>query len=57
MLCDFAVFHGDYEKLFGLPDALEAVTVEDLQAVAAAVFDDDNMTVGALVAPDEEEAE
>ena len=54
---DFAVFHGDYERLFALPDALEGVTVEDLRTVAAAVFDEDNMTVGTLVAPDEEEAE
>ena len=54
---DFAVFHGDYQWLFDLPAAVEAVTAQDLQAVAASVFDEDNMTVGALVAPDEEEAE
>jgi len=53
---DFAVFHGSYEKLFSLPQAVEAVTAEDLQQVAA-VFDDDNMTVGTLVAPDEEDTE
>jgi zinc protease len=53
---DFAVFHGNYEKLFNLPYTVEAVTVEDLQQVAA-VFDEDNMTVGTLVAPDEEDAE
>jgi zinc protease len=54
---NFAVFHGNYEKLFNLPSDVEAVTVSDLQSLAAAVFDEDNMTVGTLVAPDEEEAE
>jgi zinc protease len=54
---DFAVFHGNYEKLFNLPYAVESVTVEDLQQVAATVFDEDNMTVGVLIAPDEEGAE
>ena len=54
---DFAVFHDNYEKLFDLPDALAATTVENLQSVAATVFDEDNMTVGTLIAPDEEGAE
>ena len=53
---DFEVFHGDYEELFGLPSRLEAITVGDLQAAAAAVFDTGNMTVGVLRAPDEEGA-
>jgi zinc protease len=56
-LGNFEVFHGSYEHLFGLPDAIEAVTLEDLQQLAANVFDEDNMTVGMLVAPDEESAE
>jgi len=53
---DFEVFHGNYEELFGLPSRLEAVTVGDLQAAAAAVFDNDNMTVGVLRSPDEDGA-
>jgi len=47
----FEVFHGDYEKLFDLPGALQAVTSEDLLAVAAKVFHANNMTVGVLRAP------
>lgn len=42
------VFLGDYERAFLLPDELQAVTVEDLQAVAAKVFRRNNMTVGVL---------
>ena len=53
---EFEVFHGNYEALFDLPSRLDAVTVADLQAAAAAVFDTDNMTVGVLRAPDEEGA-
>jgi len=53
---DFEVFHGNYENLFGLPSRLEAVTVGDLQAAAAAIFDNDNMTVGVLRSPDEDGA-
>lgn len=53
---DFEVFHGSYEELFGLPSRLEAVTVGDLQAAAAAIFDNDNMTVGVLRSPDEDGA-
>lgn len=53
---DFAVFFGDYEKLFDLPGAVEAVSAADLQAVAA-VFDEANMTVGTLVAPDAGDSE
>jgi zinc protease len=48
MLGRYEVFHGDYEKLFGLPEALAAVSADDLRAVAAKVFRPDNMTVGAL---------
>lgn len=53
---DFEVFHGNYEELFGLPSRLEAITVGDLQAAAAAVFDTGNMTVGVLRSPDEDGA-
>ena len=53
---DFEVFRGNYEALFSLPSRLAAITVADLQAAAAAVFDTNNMTVGVLRAPDEEGA-
>jgi len=53
----YEVFHGDYEKLFQLPDALESVTADDLQAVAGDVFRTNNMTVGVLRAPADEESE
>ena len=53
----YEVFHGDYEKLFDLPDDLEAVTAERLREVAKAVFRTNNMTVGVLQAPADEVAE
>ncbi len=56
-LGEFEVFYGGYESLFDLPETLEAITPDDLQAAAAAIFDDDNMTVGVLRSPDEEVAE
>ena len=51
---NYEVFHGNYEKLFRLPMDMEAVTAEDLRAVAAKVFRVNNMTVGVLRAPDAE---
>jgi len=57
MLGQYEVFHGDYEKLFDLPEALAAVTADDLRAVAATVFHTHNMTVGVLRAPEAEMAE
>ena len=48
----FEVFHGDYEKLFVLPEALDAVTSDDLVRVAAAAFRTSNMTVGVLRSPE-----
>jgi len=56
-LGDFEVFHGDYEWLFNLPADVEAITTESLRQVAAAIFVEDNMTVGVLIAPDDEGAE
>jgi zinc protease len=53
----YEVFHGDYEKLFDLPDDLDAVTAERLREVAKAVFRTNNMTVGVLQAPAAEVAE
>ena len=45
-----AVFHGSYEKLFELPTDIEAVSADDLKAVAASVFRRSNATIGALYA-------
>ena len=56
-LGNFEVFTGDYENLFAIPEQLTAVTSADLKAVAAQVFDEKNMTVGVLRAPDEEDEE
>lgn len=49
------VFLGDYEKLFVQPGLLETITVADLQE-AAGIFRAENMTVGVLQSPPEEEA-
>ena len=56
-LGQFEVFHGDYERLFSLPDELAAVSKDDLRGVAAKVFRSGNMTVGTLRQPVEESAE
>jgi zinc protease len=53
-LGNYAVFHGNYEKLFRLPVEMETITTEDLRAVAATVFRVNNMTAGVLRAPDAE---
>ena len=53
----FEVFHGNYEWLFNLPTAVEAITAKDLQRLAGEVLHEDNMTVGILVAPDDEQSE
>ena len=44
----FQVFHGNYEKLFLLPERTETITTEDLRTVATEVFRRGNMTVGIL---------
>jgi zinc protease len=51
------VFHGNYESLFNLPDAIDAVTADELRHVAAEVFRVNNMTVGVLRAPADEGVE
>ncbi|MDH3274155.1 MAG: insulinase family protein [Gammaproteobacteria bacterium] len=51
---NYEVFQGNYEKLFRLPADMEAITSEDLRAVAAQVFRVNNMTAGVLRAPDAE---
>jgi zinc protease len=50
-LGESAVFHGGYEKLFDLPGNIEAVSTDDLKAVAASVFRLNNATIGTLYAP------
>ena len=55
-LGQYEVFHGDYEKLFALPEALQVVSADDLRAVAAKLFRANNMTVGVLRAASEEDA-
>ena len=49
----YAVFTGNYENLFSAPEEIGAVTAEQLQSVASAVFRRGNMTVGVLSSGDE----
>ncbi len=51
-LGNFEVFTGSYENLFSHPDKINAVTREQLRAVAADVFRRSNMTVGTLRSPE-----
>jgi zinc protease len=51
------VFLGDYQRAFSVPDELAGVTAEQLQQVAAAVFDHKQMTVGVLRSPAEEDSQ
>jgi len=46
-----AVFQGAYERLFDLPQEIEAVTADDLREVAASVLRRNNATIGTLRAP------
>jgi len=56
-LGEAAVFHGSYERLFDLPRDIEAVSGDDLKAVAASVFRRSNATIGMLYAPHGEDDE
>ncbi len=49
------VFFGDYQLAFSLPVELAALTVDQIQQVAADTFDTMSMTVGVLRSPTEEE--
>jgi len=51
------VFLGDYQRAFSLPDELAAINAEQVQRVAASVFDTRKMTVGVLRSPAEEESQ
>lgn len=44
----YAVLHGDHRKLFAAPESYDAVTAEDVRAVAAQVLRRENRTVGTL---------
>jgi zinc protease len=48
LLGEYAVLHGDHALLFRAPALYEAVTREDVMAVARRVFDPDRRTVGVL---------
>jgi len=48
-LGNFEVFLGSYERLFDLPDDVEAVTVDALRDVAASVLVPRNATIGVLL--------
>ncbi len=45
----YEVFHGDYRKLFAIPQAYDAIDSDALKRVAAKVFRVDNRTVGTLL--------
>jgi zinc protease len=48
LLGEFAVMHGDHRHLFSAPEAYEAVTREEIVAVARAIFRPARRTVGVL---------
>jgi zinc protease len=56
-LGEAAVFLGSYEKLFDLAQDIEAVSGDELKAVATRVFRRNNATIGMLLAPAEEAQE
>jgi zinc protease len=45
------VFLGDFQRAFSLPDELAAIGAEQIQQVAATVFDQNKMTIGVLRSP------
>ncbi len=52
----YQVFHGDYRKLFAVPDQYDAVDKAALQAIAKTIFDPLRRTVGMMVPPAAEDA-
>jgi zinc protease len=56
-LGEAAVFLGSYEKLFDLAQDIEAVSGDEVKAVASGVFHRNNATIGMLLAPVEEAQE
>lgn len=51
MLGEYEVMHGDWQKLFGAPAEYEAVTREQVQAVARELLQTRRRTVGVLLPP------
>ncbi|MDH3588966.1 MAG: insulinase family protein [Gammaproteobacteria bacterium] len=49
VLGTYEVFHGDYRKLFDAPKLVDAVTVENIRNVAAAVLVKSNRTTGVVI--------
>jgi predicted Zn-dependent peptidase len=47
-LGSFAVFHGDYESLFGLTERIGNVSNVQIRNVAARIFRPRNATIGVL---------
>jgi zinc protease len=47
-LGQYAVFHGDYKKLFTMPDRYAALTKEEVQTAAKAYLQTRNRTVGVI---------
>ncbi len=45
----YAVFHGDYRKLFDVPATYEKVTAEQVKELATTLLKNNNRTVGVLV--------
>jgi zinc protease len=48
LLGEYTVMHGDHRLLFAAPEVYESVTREQVQQVAAAVFDPERRTIGML---------
>lgn len=51
LLGEYEVVHGDYRRLFEAPARIEAVTLEDVRAIAAEVLQTHRRTVGVLETP------
>jgi zinc protease len=52
-LGNYEVFHGDYKKLFSVPDAYKKLTVADIARVAARYLIKSQRTVGVLAAKED----
>jgi len=49
LLGEYAVMHGDHQRLFAAPEAYDSVTRADVLAIARVVFDPTRRTVGVLL--------
>jgi zinc protease len=57
VLGEAAVFHDSYERLFDLPQEIEAVSIGDVQQAAAKILRRNNATIGLLHAPQNGDAQ